>query len=80
MHLKKCILDADGRGDEGIKRLKAVMQKMKGPPAELTKLLARGWALAVAKPRQRDRPAATQWHVYFVPPYVPLQPSNASSP
>ena len=40
--LKKCILDADGRGDEGIKRLKAVMQKMKGPPAELTKLLGGG--------------------------------------
>ena len=38
--LKKYILDADGRGDEGTtRRLKAVLQKMKGPPAELTKLL-----------------------------------------
>ena len=36
------ILDADGRGDEGTRRLKAVLQKMKGPPAELTKLLGDG--------------------------------------
>ena len=40
--LKKYILDADGRGDEGTRRLKAVLQKMKGPPAELTKLLGDG--------------------------------------
>ena len=37
--LKKCVLDADGRGDEGTQRLKAVLQEMKGPPAKLTKLL-----------------------------------------
>ena len=37
--LKKCILDADGRGDEGTKRLKVALQEMKGPPAELTRLL-----------------------------------------
>jgi tetratricopeptide (TPR) repeat protein len=40
--LKKHILDADGRGDEGTKRLKVVLAKMKGPPAELTKLLGGG--------------------------------------
>ena len=40
--LKKCILDADGRGDEGTRRLKGVLQKMKGPPAELTTLLGGG--------------------------------------
>ena len=40
--LKKCILDGDGRGDEGVGRLKAVMQNMKGPPSELTKLLGDG--------------------------------------
>ena len=37
--LKKHILDPDGRGDEGTRRLKAVLAEMKGPPAELTKLL-----------------------------------------
>ena len=31
--LKKCILDSDGRGDEGTRRLKAVPKEMKGPPA-----------------------------------------------
>jgi hypothetical protein len=40
--LKKHILDADGRGEEGTKRLKAVLAEMKGPPAELTKLLGGG--------------------------------------
>jgi tetratricopeptide (TPR) repeat protein len=40
--LKKHILDADGRGEEGSKRLKAVLKDMKGPPAELTKLLGGG--------------------------------------
>ena len=40
--LKKHILDADGRGDEGNTRLKVVLAKMKGPPAELTKLLGGG--------------------------------------
>jgi tetratricopeptide (TPR) repeat protein len=40
--LHQCILDGSGRGDEGVRRLKAVMQKMKGPPAELTKLLGGG--------------------------------------
>ena len=40
--LKKHILDADGRGDEGTKRLKVVLAEMKGPPAELTKLLGGG--------------------------------------
>ena len=40
--LKKHILDADGRGDEGTQRLRTVLQKMKGPPAELTKLLGEG--------------------------------------
>ena len=40
--LKACILDADGRGDEGTRRLKDVLKDMKGPPAELTKLLGGG--------------------------------------
>jgi tetratricopeptide (TPR) repeat protein len=40
--LKKHILDADGRGEEGTKRLKAVLQEMKGPASELTKLLGGG--------------------------------------
>ena len=40
--LKKCVLDADGRGQEGTRRLKPVLQKMKGPPAELTKPLGEG--------------------------------------
>ena len=40
--LKKCVLDGDGRGDEGVRRLKAVLREMKGPPAELTKLLGEG--------------------------------------
>ena len=40
--LKKHVLDADGRGEEGIRRLKAVLSEMKGPPAELTKLLGEG--------------------------------------
>jgi hypothetical protein len=40
--LKKCILDGDGRGEEGTQRLKAVLKEMKGPPAELTKLLGGG--------------------------------------
>ena len=37
--LKQCVLDADGRSDEGLTRRKAVLREMKGPPAELTKLL-----------------------------------------
>ena len=40
--LKKYILDADGRAEEGVRRLKAVLSEMKGPPAELTKLLGSG--------------------------------------
>ena len=40
--LKKCVLDKDGRGVEGIRRLKAVLQGMKGPPTQLTKLLGEG--------------------------------------
>ena len=40
--LKKCVLDGSGRGEEGTRRLKAVMQQMKGPPSELTKLLGGG--------------------------------------
>ena len=40
--LKKHVLDGDGRGEEGIQRLKAVLSEMKGPPAELTKLLGEG--------------------------------------
>ena len=40
--LKKHILDTDGRGDEGTERLKGVLKEMKGPPAELTKLLGAG--------------------------------------
>eukprot|EP01046_Picozoa_sp_COSAG06_P045960 COSAG06_NODE_6437_length_2933_cov_7.770995_2_plen_659_part_00 len=40
--LKRHILDSDGRGEEGTKRLKAVLCEMKGPPAELTKLLGDG--------------------------------------
>merc|ERR1712167_382360 len=31
---KLCVLDKDGRGAEGARRLKQAMQKMKGPPAE----------------------------------------------
>ena len=41
--LKKHILDADGRGDDGMQRLKVVLAEMKGPPAELTKLLGAGF-------------------------------------
>lgn len=37
--LKKCILDGDGRGEEGTKRLTEVLKEMKGPAAELTALL-----------------------------------------
>ena len=37
--LKKHILDGDGRGEEGLRRLRVVLQEMKGPAAELTKLL-----------------------------------------
>ena len=40
--LKKCVLDGDGRGQEGVRRLKAVLKGMKGPQAELTKLLGEG--------------------------------------
>ena len=40
--LKVCILDKDGRSAQGTSRLKEVLQRMKGPPAELTKLLADG--------------------------------------
>eukprot|EP01043_Picozoa_sp_COSAG02_P013690 COSAG02_NODE_552_length_20429_cov_28.014068_12_plen_630_part_00 len=40
--LKKHVLDNDGRGEEGIRRLKGVLKEMKGPPAELTKLLGGG--------------------------------------
>ena len=40
--LKKLVLDGDGRGEEGTRRLKAVLQEMKGPPAELTRLLGEG--------------------------------------
>ena len=37
--LKLSVLDKSGRGDEGTRRLKEVLQKMKGPAAELSKLL-----------------------------------------
>ena len=40
--LKKHVLDSDGRGEEGVRRLKAVLREMHGPPAELTKLLGEG--------------------------------------
>ena len=40
--LKKHILDADGRGEQGIQRLKVLLAAMKGPAAELTKLLGEG--------------------------------------
>ena len=40
--LKKCVLDSNGRGDEGNRRLKAVLKEMKGPAAELTALLGGG--------------------------------------
>jgi hypothetical protein len=40
--LKRCVYDVDGRSEEGIRRLKAVLQEMKGPPGELTKLLGNG--------------------------------------
>ena len=40
--LKLHVLDKDRRGDEGTRRLKAVLQRMKGPAAELTKLLGEG--------------------------------------
>ena len=43
--LKKHILDADGRGEQGIQRLKVVLAEMKGPAAELTKLLGDGHEL-----------------------------------
>jgi hypothetical protein len=37
--LKAHVLDTDGRSDEGVQRLKAVLKEMKGPASELTKLL-----------------------------------------
>lgn len=40
--LKKRILDGNGRGDESTKRLKGALKEMKGPPAELTRLLGGG--------------------------------------
>ena len=40
--LKTHILDADGRGEQGIQRLKVLLAEMKGPAAELTKLLGEG--------------------------------------
>jgi hypothetical protein len=40
--LKQCVLDGDGRGEDGVQRLKAVLKEMKGPAAELTKLLGGG--------------------------------------
>jgi hypothetical protein len=40
-----------------LRRLKAALGETKGPPEELTKLLARGWTLAMAKPHECDRPA-----------------------
>jgi len=36
------VLDGDGRGEDGVQRLKAVLKEMKGPAAELTKLLGGG--------------------------------------
>ena len=42
--LKTHILDADGRGQQGIQRLKVLLAEMKGPAAELTKLLGEGLA------------------------------------
>ena len=40
--LKTLVLDGDDRGDEGTQRLKRVLEKMKGPPSELTRLLGGG--------------------------------------
>ena len=40
--LKKHVLDADGRGEQGIRRLKVLLAEIKGPAAELTKLLGEG--------------------------------------
>jgi hypothetical protein len=40
--LKKHILDRDGRKAEGVQRLKGSLKGMKGPAAELTKLLGEG--------------------------------------
>jgi tetratricopeptide (TPR) repeat protein len=40
--LKVHVLDKDGRGEEGLRRLKVVLKEMKGAPAELTKLLGGG--------------------------------------
>ena len=40
--LKTHVLDRDGRSREGIQRLKSLLAEMKGPPAELTKLLGKG--------------------------------------
>jgi tetratricopeptide (TPR) repeat protein len=40
--LKKHVLDGDGRGESGVRRLKAVLQEMHGPVEELTKLLGDG--------------------------------------
>ena len=39
---KRTVLDKAGRADEGIRKLKTVMCEMKGPTAELTKLLGGG--------------------------------------
>ena len=40
--LKTHVLDHDGRSQDGIQRLKTLLGEMKGPPAELTKLLGEG--------------------------------------
>ena len=37
-----CVLDEDGRRDEGLKRLKAVLSEMKGLPEELSNVLGGG--------------------------------------
>ena len=40
--LKSCVLDGDGREQEGIRRLTAVLKEMRGPPDQLAKLLGVG--------------------------------------
>ena len=40
--LKHCVYDKDGRGAEGMRRLKAVLGQMAGPRAGLQKLLGTG--------------------------------------
>ena len=45
--LKKCVLDDDGRGEDGARRLRSVLKEMKAPAEDLTRLLGDGLDAAV---------------------------------